>query len=404
MTYTTSRGWSVIQTLPTSSLFVISPRLDQFRNGSIILLWSSNTTGRWNIYYKLYSNGAWRSTVQLTTGNSFDDFFPETAVSTNSTVYVFWERYFSATSVSIYYKALKGNTWSGDIQLSTSNVDVTPSAIPTADGKIRVVWSRLASGSNFNVFYRSYDGSTWSSEIQLTSSHYDIQPGLVQDRNGTLWIFWSREIQLSSGASAVFQQKLFYKNTFDGSTWSPDTQLTFYGTVTTPLDDYSPSVIQGFDKSLWIFYSTDYPFGTEFDIYYIKSNSISPVHNVAVSQVQTGPYAFQNSVATIAVTVSNLGDYSETIMLTLTAANLTSYTIASAVAENIPVGASATFLFAWNTTSVPLGQYTLTASYPSIAGQSLLASGGDTLQFKSLTILPPITGIASCHNLRSCPI
>src|SRR2546427_7184312 len=42
MTYTTSHGWSVIQTLPTGNNFVISPALGQLRNSSIILLWSSN--------------------------------------------------------------------------------------------------------------------------------------------------------------------------------------------------------------------------------------------------------------------------------------------------------------------------------------------------------------------------
>lgn len=404
MTYTTSRGWSVIQTLPTGSLFVISPSLQQFHNGSIILLWSSNTTGRWNLYYKLYSNGAWRSTNQLTIGSSFDDFFPTATVATNSTVYVFWERYFSSSSVSIYYKTLKGDTWSGDIQLSSSNVDVTPSALTTFDGKIWIAWSRLASGGNFNVMYRTYDGTTWSSEITLTSSHYDIEPDIVQDRNGTIWIFWSREMQLSTGTNALFQQKLWYKYSFDGSTWIPDTQLTFYGDVNTPLDDYSPSVIQGFDKALWVFYSSDYPTAAEYDIYYLKSNAISPIHNVIVSQIQSGPYAFQNNVATVAVTVTNIGDFSETIQVTVKATNSTSFTFASAIAESVPAGARATFLFAWNTTSVPLGQYTITASYPRISGQSLLSSGGNSLQYKSLTILPAIRSVPTCGFMpRNCP-
>ncbi len=129
MTYTTSHGWSVIQTLPTGTSFTISPTLEQLHNSSIILVWSSNQTGRWNLFYKLYSMGAWRNSVQLTSGTSFDDFFPEVAVSTNSTLYLFWERYVSSTSASIYYKTLKGNAWSGDIQLSSGNVDVTPTAL-----------------------------------------------------------------------------------------------------------------------------------------------------------------------------------------------------------------------------------------------------------------------------------
>lgn len=402
MTYSTSRGWSVIQTLPTNSPFVISPALGQMRNGSIILFWSSNQTGRWNLYTKPYSNGAWGGTTRLTTGSTFDDFFPQVAVSSNSTLYLFWERYFSSTSVSVYYKTLKGNAWSSDIQLSTNNVDVTPTALATFDGRIWVAWSRL-SGSNFLVFYRIYSGTSWGSETPLTTNNYDLQPNLSQDRNGTIWMFFSRQVQLSTGSNAVFEQKLFYKYTNDGTTWTSDTQLTTYGDVNVPLDDYEPSVIQGFDKALWIFFSTDFPSGGEFDIYYIKSNAISPIHNVVVSQVLAGPSAFQKGTGTIIVTVSNIGDFAESISLTVTATNLTAYTVVSAVAENVPVGASATFIFAWNTTSIPLGRYTVTASYPRITGQTLLASAGNSLQLKSLTIISAITSPA-CRMRSNCPI
>ncbi len=402
MTYSTGSGWSVIQSLPTGHQFVISPSLAQLRNSSIMLLWSSNNTGRWNIYYKLYSNGAWHNAIRLTIGSSFDDFFPVAAVSANSTVYVFWERYFSSTSAPIYYKTLKGSVWSGDIQLSSpSNVDVKPTAVGTFDGKIRVAWSRLVSG-NYYIYYRTYDGISWSAESSLTSNNYDLGPNLVQDRNGTIWIFWSRQIKLSSGANAVYEQKLFYKTTFDGSSWSPDTQLTFYGDVNLPLDDFEPSVVQGVDKNLWIFYSTDYPLGYEYDIYLIKSSSIFPVHNVVIRQVQPTPYVFQETIATILVTVSNVGDFSETILVTITAANLTTYTIASGVSKTVPAGSTTTFSFTWNTTLVQLGKYTVTVTYPRLTGQSILASGGNTMQYKSLTLLPPFEGPA-CHGLRNCP-
>jgi hypothetical protein len=401
MTYTAARGWSVIQTLPTGTQFVLNPSFEQLRNSSMILLWSSNQTGRWNLFYKLYSNGAWRNTIQLTSGSTFDDFFPEAAVSTNSTVYLFWERFFSSTSSSIYYKTLKGDTWSGDIQLSSNNVDVTPTAVATFDGNVRVAFSRQ-NAANYNVIYRTYNGVAWSAETVLTTNSYDIDPNMVQDRNGTIWAFFSRQIQLSSGSNAVYEQKLFYKNTIDGTTWSADTQLTSYGDVNNPLDDLSPSVVQGADKTLWIFYSSDYPFGSEFDIYYIKSSSISSVHNVVITQVQSGPYVFQKTSATVLVTVTNLGDFSENILLTITATNLTSYTIAISVSKTLPIGSTQIFSFGWNTTGIPQGRYVITVTYPRLTGQSLLASGGDTLQFKVLTILPPIK-IGGCHNFRDCP-
>jgi hypothetical protein len=49
------------------------------------------------------------------------------------------------------------------------------------------------------------------------------------------------------------------------------------------------------------------------------------------------------------------------------------------------------------------GRYVITASYPRLTGQSLLASGGDQLQLKVLTLLPPFKP-GACQNLRNCPI
>ena len=134
-----------------------------------------------------------------------------------------------------------------------------------------------------------------------------------------------------------------------------------------------------------------------------SSSSIFPVHNVVITQVRSGPYAFQKNYATVLVTVSNQGDYYETIQLTITAANLTTYTIASAVSENVPAGSSVTFAFSWNIGSAPLGRYVITASYPRLTGQSLLASGGDQLQFRVLTLVPPIK-VGACHTHMDCPV
>jgi hypothetical protein len=38
-----------------------------------------------------------------------------------------------------------------------------------------------------------------------------------------------------------------------------------------------------------------------------------------------------------------------------------------------------------------------------LTGQSLLASGGDQLQLRVLTLLPPFSGPV-CHNFQNCPI
>ena len=397
ITYGSKNGWSSPQLLPTGVNLTITPTIGQLANTTIILVWSSNQTGFWNLYYKLYSGLVWSSSVRLTSGTLFNDFSPRVTVARNSTLWVFWERHpTTSNSTLVYYKTLKGNTWSTDTQLSPTPPpngigDYTPGPITTVDGRIWVTWDRLVTRNTSNVYYRYYDGHAWQSETLLTNNNtLDMNPTLAVDRNGTIWDVWSRAMFLGidpATNTAVYQDKLWYKYSTDGSHWSRDIQLTFYGDINTPLDDGEPSVVQGFDKSLYIFYSSDYPIASDFKIFYIKTNSISPVHNAKLIQLQAGPIAYQKLIATITVKIQNLGDYAETLSLTVTARNATTYTIYSAVPVILQLGSTLTVVVAWNTTSVPVGKYTVTASF-TLTGQPASLTPGDTLQYNYLTIVP----------------
>ena len=216
----------------------------------------------------------------------------------------------------------------------------------------------------------------------------------MQDRNGTIWAFWSREITLSKGS---FEQKLFFKFSGNaGLTWSPNSQLTFGGDATNPIDDITPSAVQGIDKSLWVFYSSDLTTSStnSFQIYYIKTNPIFPVHDLAVSSMQfslnkTYPYGdTPSSMVQINLTVSDLGDFAETAIVTVEAVNNTAFNIFSS-STNISSGSSARFALYWNTTSAPPGRYTIQASVAPVAGETAGAAMDNTLRQGSVMILLP---------------
>src|SRR6266702_1458198 len=176
-----------------------------------------------------------------------DDSYPAVLQASNGTLWVAWQH----SPDQPYYQTYNGASWSAIRTLPTGTAftvdptfNVTPTVTSPKDGRIWVTWSKLISGQ-YDVYTRIFNGIAWSSDTQLTSvPTWDIQPDLVQDRNGTIWLFWSRQLQLTSGTNAIFQQKLFYKFSIDnGQTWSADTQLTFYGDATNPIDDFAPAVI-----------------------------------------------------------------------------------------------------------------------------------------------------------------
>jgi len=406
--YMTFNGiaWTPLRSLPGTSAFNIAPSMVQLSNGGIMFLWSSNQTGYWNLYSETLTGNSWSNPAQVTSG-AYNDFFPTAVVTRDSRVWLFWERSFTTGSLEIYYKTLTGGAWSADSAFTvdpTSNV--TPSATTTKDGRIWVTWSKLVSGQ-YDVYGRTYDGTGWSADVTLTNvSTWDLEPAIVQDRNGTVWVFWSRTLQLSGGSNPIFQQKLFYKSSINnGQTWSADTQLTFAGDVNNPIDDIEPTAIQGntrnlngtVDHSVWIFFASDLTgLGSKFDIYYLKSSQIYPVHDITLKSASSFPTrmfpwglrALNIGTAMIGVTVTDPGDFPETISLSVLIQNATSYNLGSA-SFSVSSGGSKVVSFSWNASTASPGTYTIVASVAPVPGETMGNSGDDSFSQKALVVVYP---------------
>ncbi len=384
--------WSTPQDLAIGTRYNFAPSLSQLQNGTLILFWSSNQTGHWNFYYETFSGSVWTKAVQLTSG-PFDDFFASAVLGPDSVLWIFWERVTSG-SQELYYKTLNGTQRSADTQLTFDPTwNVTPAATVTIDGTIWVTWSRLDSkNGNYNLFYRTFNGIRWSGDTQFTNSlTVDLEPSIVQDRNGTLWLFWSREMLLKSGTNLLYQQKLFCKNSYDGGkTWSADTQLTFAGDATNPIDDLEPSAVQGIDRGIWVFFSSDLTgFGSDFDIYYIKTNPISPVHAVAVTSLRVSPVRiFPWYDVSITVTIADLGDFNENASLTVLVEAGVILNI-STISAFLTPGGFKTFTLNWNASSAPPGRYLVLGSLASVPGETIGSSLGNTFKFSTLNIYYP---------------
>ena len=383
--YITYNGiWSNPQTFASGpgSVSNISPSLAQLQNGTIILAWSTNQTGHYNLYYKLNNNGAWSGTTRLTSTSS-DDYLPKLVVATDSTLWVFWERDSNSASCisglcrQIFYKTLKANQWSSDVSFTTNSFwSSMPGPTATSDGRVWLSWSSSNSASTgFNIMYTVYNGQ-WSNSLALTSTTTsDTHPDLVADRNGTLWLFFARDIVLSSGTNGVSENDLYYSYSYNtGSSWTSPVQLTAGGTASNPVDSMDPSAVQGSDKMLWLFYSTDVTGGgSSFDLYYIRSYPIS-THDVTISNAQYPPFQYPGGLASfgespimkINLTITNIGDFTDSISLTATISNITSYNLGT-ISRSITAGQSLTLTFNWNTTGVKPARYTLLATVTDTA-------------------------------------
>jgi len=405
--YETYNGiWSAVQTVASGpgSVSNIAPTLAQLQNGTVILVWSGNQTGHFNLYYKLNNNGVWSGSTRLTSTSS-DDSVAKAVVSTNSTLWVFWQRDgLSSSCISgachqVFYKTLKGNQWSSDVAFTTNSFwSAMPGPMVTNDNRVWLSWSSTSSANTgFSILYSIYNGQ-WSSTLALTSTATtDTHPALAADRNGTIWLLFTRDVVLSNGVNGVTENDLFYTSSGNvGSTWAAVAQLTVGGTVSNPVDSMDPSVVQGADELLWIFYSTDITGGgSSFDIYYIRSYPIL-THDVALSKIQYPPFEYpggfrsvgESAVVKINATITNTGDFVESITVNAVVSNVTSYNLGT-VTASLAVGQSLFLTFPWNTTGVTPAKYSLsvTVTDPS---EPVLNSYNDSAYYKGGVRLVPI--------------
>jgi hypothetical protein len=405
----TNGVWSNDNNLTTSGKNA-SPSLVQLVNGTILVFWVMKPARSYEVFYKRLIGNTWSTPVQVTTTTLNDTLNAAAVNNRDGSLWLVWTRVDSscacAASKQLFYKTLKNGVWSSDAQLTNdNNQNYGASVLISKEGIVRVAWSKGAAGSNYQLFHEAYNSTSgsWSSSSQVvSSSSTDEHPSLIQDRNGTLWLFWSRLIVVSL---LIQYYVLFGKYSYDlGKTWSGEIQLT---NTSNSVDSQMPSAVQSTYgvKPLWIFYSSNLNVPDN-DIYALMSSGVVPVHDVKVSgfTVSTGlknnvgmPAQYpggmkvpgQSAIATIAVGFVNIGDFSESITVTLTASNTTSVNIGTSTGFIGP-GNTLTIYYYWNTTNVNIGRYSLSASIAVLPGESLGNTPDNNLSMKNQIHIIPL--------------
>ncbi len=408
--------WSLVANLtsPGNNVNHASPSLAQTFDGTLFLFYSANTTGIYKIYYRTHVVSGWSQPVNATSG-TLADCSSSAVVGKDGTLWLFWTRGIPCSSgnTNIFYKTLKNGAWSSEKQLTfDTTLANEPKGAVMNDGRVWVIFSKFVSTSKTQIFDIINNGTTWSSENQVTSSNvFDDHPDIVQDRNGTIWLFWTREIPIGTN---LFDDQIFSKFSLDnGVTFSADTQMTFDPSCCST-DNWGPSAVQSVDHTVWLFFASSLPLGGPFDIYFMDSSPIFPVHKVAVSLITTSPACpfpllaissptclypggmksvGESSLVTVYVTVTDYGDFSESVTVQLTAVNSTSTSIGSTTGAITP-GQAKIFSLVWNTSStLKPGRYGLLAVVPGVPGETIGNLGNNSLLVSNFVHLIPLGDI-----------
>jgi len=258
-------SWSPETILTTDAGADTSPSIFQDMNGSIWVVWSSDRTGGYDLYYKISSNGGlnWTDANRLTTYPG-KDLSPTITQTVNGSIWVVWSSDRTG-GYDLYYKISSngGLNWTDANRLTTNPaLDKLPSIAQTSDGNVWISWSSRNEQEEYEIFYITYNGSSWSNETQLTTApnEVDTDPAILEVLGETILIFWASR---GTGPSAQTDDLYYMYSSDNGATWSDRILFT---KDSIQYDDTWPTVTQTRDTRIWVVWTSNMA-DDDYDIY-----------------------------------------------------------------------------------------------------------------------------------------
>jgi len=192
--------WSSETQLTTHPKNDMTPAIMQADNGTIWVVWASDRMGFGNeeLYYKTSSNYGlnWTRDERLTQNQSHD-LTPSIMQTSNGTIWVVWDSDRTG-NYELFYKTSSdyGLSWSNDTQLTDDpDSDMRPSIVQARDATIWVVWqSGRPAGAQDELYYNTFNGSAWFSDTRLTNDQAnDRTPSIAQIDDRKIWVVWTAD-------------------------------------------------------------------------------------------------------------------------------------------------------------------------------------------------------------------
>jgi len=352
-TYNSSQThpWSEEMRLTNHPSVDAAPFVVQTFDNRTCVVWMTNRTGNYDIFYKIYDGSSWSNDKQLTNDTRRDEL--PSIVEAYGKIWVFWDSKRGTNNYDLYYKTTTdGEIWSADSLLSLSSPtldDWDPAVMRATDGKIWLTWTR-----SDDIYYSVYDGVSWSSANSVVKGGYeDWHPSIMQANNNTIWVTWD-----CGRTDPPVQTDIFY-SIYDGVSWSSATQLT------THLDeDLMPSIAQDTDGIIWITWVSNR--SDDNDIFYVTS-SIPQAHDVEIfSVIPSNTKVFPGDSVSIEVVARNHGTNNETIQVNC----FVDDGLIGTKTVNVTVGELFPLSFVWSTVGYALGDHIVSANASLVPGET----------------------------------
>lgn len=398
-------AWLDKQQLTTDPSGDATGSVTALSNQTMMILWSSNSTGNPEIVYKLYSSGVaipypTTGIIQLTSNSLIDD-APSAVQDKHGRIWVAWTRHDALRTISdIYYRYFNGTAWSTEFVLppaSSSGLgERNPSIRQTKDGKIWTVWASNDTITESLLYYSSTDGNldtlpttgipaaSWATKTRLFNDSNDHDhPSFVQSRDGVLYIFF--HISTNNGVTVNYgtcPTSVYASCISSGASWVGPSSLAS-GNL-----DQLPGAAQIIsDKRIWAFFTRQFSgTGATDQIWLTKSDQITNIHDMGVRELAATPRFIKSGQSiSITVTAYNKGDFAESTTLTLKLNN----TVLTNIPLTLTIGEIRLIQYTYQTAFGFWGRYILSATLPVASGELSINQPDNLITGGLVRVSPP---------------
>ena len=202
--------WLATSRLTWNSGSSVSPGMAIDSNGHIHVVWEDSTPGNSELYYKKSTNGgtSWSTTKRLTWSSGISHTNKGClGIDSSDRIHIVWSDNTPGDN-QIYYKRSEsgGDTWTSSKRLTWNSDDSSyPSIAFDSNNHIHVVFHDGPS-QNCDIYYKksTNNGATWNTNRLSWSSGDSLFPDVALDFDDTIHVFWHDD---STGMDQIYYKK-----------------------------------------------------------------------------------------------------------------------------------------------------------------------------------------------------
>jgi len=257
-----AQTWTAAKRLTWNSDNSWHPAITLGSNNHIHMVWYDNTPGNPEVFYKKSTNGGTNWTTKRLTWNSGESEVPAIAVDSGNHIHVVYSDNTPGNKEIFYKRSTNGGVSWTITRLTWSSGHSNDPAIAVDSGNhIHVVYSDDTPGSPEICYRRSTNGgSTWGSVRRLTwTSAPSYTPAITADSSNHIHVVWK---EYKPGVPEIY----YKRSTDGGATWGSARRLTW---TSSPSD--FPSITVDSSNHIHMVWQDRAP--GNFEIYYRKSTN-----------------------------------------------------------------------------------------------------------------------------------